>query len=74
MCLLLYHLEHKLIPKSQGPVVRITPNEVHFLDPDFIDTVYPGPGRKTNKPLWFAHRTGSKSNTSPWVECTELSC
>jgi hypothetical protein len=45
---------------SKGPIVRITPNEVHFNDPEFIDTLYPGPGRKTDKPLWFALRTGSK--------------
>ncbi|MCJ1437947.1 hypothetical protein MMC27_007334 [Xylographa pallens] len=45
--------------EQYGPVVRLTPNEVHFNDPEFLDTVYPGPRRKTNKPLWFAHRTGT---------------
>ncbi|KAJ6021662.1 cytochrome P450 [Penicillium herquei] len=40
-------------------VVRVTPNEVHFNDPEFIDMVYPGPARKTNKPIWFAQRTGT---------------
>lgn len=44
----------------QGPIVRITPHEVHWDDPKFIDGIYPGPARKTNKPLWFAERTGSK--------------
>ncbi|KAI0441396.1 cytochrome P450 [Xylaria telfairii] len=42
-----------------GPIVRVTPNEVHWNDPEFIDTVYPAGGRKTNKPIWFAQRTGT---------------
>ncbi|KAI1495097.1 cytochrome P450 [Biscogniauxia mediterranea] len=42
-----------------GPIVRVTPNEVHWNDPEFIDMVYPNPGRKTNKPIWFAQRTGT---------------
>ncbi|KAJ8063550.1 hypothetical protein OCU04_007422 [Sclerotinia nivalis] len=45
--------------KKYGPVVRITPNEIHFNDPEFLDTIYPGPRRKTNKPVWFALRTGT---------------
>ncbi|CAI7649241.1 unnamed protein product [Penicillium glandicola] len=45
--------------KIYGPVVRVTPNEVHFNDPEFIDMVYPNPARKTNKPIWFAQRTGT---------------
>ncbi|POS72201.1 cytochrome P450, partial [Diaporthe helianthi] len=45
--------------EQYGPVVRVTPNEVHFNDPDFIDTVYPTMGRKTDKPVWFAQRTGT---------------
>ncbi|RWA06753.1 hypothetical protein EKO27_g8357 [Xylaria grammica] len=45
--------------QEYGPIVRVTPNEVHWNDPEFIDTVFPGPGRKTNKPLWFAQRTGT---------------
>ncbi|KAJ3580183.1 hypothetical protein NPX13_g385 [Xylaria arbuscula] len=45
--------------REYGPIVRITPNEVHWNDPDFIDTIYPGPHRKTDKPLWFSQRTGT---------------
>ena len=43
----------------KGPVVRINPNEVHFNDPDFIDTLYPTGGRKTDKPIMVGQRTGS---------------
>lgn len=44
-----------------GPLVRIGPNEVHFDDPDFIDTLYPGPsGRKVDKPDFVALRAGSR--------------
>lgn len=53
----LYDVEQSI----QGPIVRITPNEVHWNDPYFIDGVYPGPSRRTNKPQWFAERTGSRN-------------
>ena len=43
-----------------GPIVRINPNEVHFNDPDFIDTLYPTTGRKTDKPLFVGQRSGSR--------------
>ena len=54
------HIIHCAEHSIQGPIVRITPNEVHWNDPDFIDGIYPGPASRTNKPLWFAERTGSK--------------
>lgn len=37
---------------SLGPIVRITPDEVHSNDCDFIDEIFPGEvKRKRNKPL-----------------------
>ena len=39
----------------------MNPDEVHFDDADFIDTLYPPSGRKTNKPIAIGKRTGSKS-------------
>ncbi|USP82213.1 Cytochrome P450 [Curvularia clavata] len=43
-----------------GPIVRISPNEVHFNDPEFIDSLYPGAGeRKTNRPVMVGKRSGT---------------
>ncbi|CAN9285974.1 unnamed protein product [Alternaria alternata] len=42
-----------------GPIVRIGPNEVHFDDQEFIDTLYPNAGRKTDKPAFVALRAGT---------------
>ncbi|TGO21668.1 hypothetical protein BPAE_0206g00020 [Botrytis paeoniae] len=40
-----------------GPIVRINPYEVHLNDPDFIDSVFPGPGRQTDKYFFAGRRT-----------------
>ncbi|KXX76482.1 Trichodiene oxygenase [Madurella mycetomatis] len=45
--------------KKYGPIVRITPDEVHFEDPEIIDYVFPTGGRKTDKPAWLHTRTGT---------------
>lgn len=42
-----------------GPVVRISPREVHFDDADMIDTLYPLSGKKINKPIDYGKRSGS---------------
>ncbi|XXG99373.1 hypothetical protein Hte_005710 [Hypoxylon texense] len=47
--------------KQYGPIIRITPHEVHFADPEFLDALYPAGGRKTDKPSWFALLTGNAS-------------
>lgn len=49
-----------LIRIDTGPIIRINPNEVHFNDPEFIDTLYPAGGRLTNKPIMVGQRTGSE--------------
>lgn len=38
-----------LIRYNAGPVVRINPEELHVADPAFYDSVYVGPGRRTDK-------------------------
>ncbi|KAK8119364.1 Cytochrome P450 [Apiospora kogelbergensis] len=51
-----------------GPIVRVTPTEVHFNDPEVIETVYPTTGRKTDKPQWVADRTGTPYSIVSTVE------
>lgn len=41
-------------------MVRVSPGEVHFEDPDFIETLYPSRGKKVDKPEVIAIRAGSK--------------
>ncbi|KAL8789417.1 MAG: hypothetical protein Q9213_001174 [Squamulea squamosa] len=38
--------------QKYGPVVRISPYEVHISDPEFIDQVYPGSAVRTEKYPW----------------------
>jgi hypothetical protein len=41
-----------------GPIIRITPDEVHINDPALIDVVYPGGGRKINKDPYLMSQFG----------------
>ncbi|CAJ2514334.1 Uu.00g024530.m01.CDS01 [Anthostomella pinea] len=54
-----YFLKVAELHKQYGPIVRITPEEVHFADPEFLDALYPAGRRKTEKPSWFALLTGT---------------
>lgn len=47
------------IGKYAGPIVRINPDEVHLDDPEILDVIFPGAGRRTNKPPVVGKRTGS---------------
>ncbi|KAK7697934.1 hypothetical protein SLS64_013021 [Diaporthe eres] len=48
---------------AYGPVVRISPGEVHVRDSAFFDTLHPGPGgRKTHRDKW--HRA-NRANGAP---------
>lgn len=38
-----------------GPVVRITPWEIHIKDPDYYNTLYAGPGKHRNKDPLFSY-------------------
>jgi hypothetical protein len=47
-----WHIDR--LHEKYGPVVRITPWEIHIKDPDFYSTLYAGPGRHRNKDPWFS--------------------
>ncbi|KUI53669.1 Trichodiene oxygenase [Cytospora mali] len=44
-----YSWEIKRMHEKYGPVVRVSPSELHFNDPSFIDEIYAAGGRKRNK-------------------------
>ncbi|KAL1605273.1 hypothetical protein SLS60_004821 [Paraconiothyrium brasiliense] len=44
-----------------GPVVRINPHELHVADPAFYDSVYVGPGRRTEKWEYSARMFGTST-------------
>ncbi|KAJ5286982.1 hypothetical protein N7478_002668 [Penicillium angulare] len=47
-----WHIDE--LHKKYGPVVRITPWEIHIKDPSYYYTVYAGPGKHRNKDSWFS--------------------
>ncbi|WQF83044.1 Putative cytochrome P450 [Colletotrichum destructivum] len=59
--------------REYGPVVRISPWEVHVGDPEFFPELYTGPGRPREKWAFYTQQFGSPGKPS-WVWClsTEL--
>ncbi|KAF1982274.1 cytochrome P450 [Aulographum hederae CBS 113979] len=49
------HIQH--LHKQYGPIIRITPSEVHIDDPEFYGTIYERVGRR-DKSTYFAGRFG----------------
>ncbi|CAI7605748.1 unnamed protein product [Penicillium manginii] len=47
-----WHIDR--LHEQYGPVVRITPWEIHIKDPDYYGTIYAGPGKHRNKDPWFS--------------------
>ncbi|KAE8361743.1 cytochrome P450 [Aspergillus caelatus] len=50
-----YTFEIGHMHRKYGPIVRISPNELHINDPGFIEELYPGPGKPRDK---YAYATG----------------
>ncbi|KAL8708835.1 MAG: hypothetical protein Q9220_006291 [cf. Caloplaca sp. 1 TL-2023] len=44
--------------EKYGPIVRISPYEIHIFDPEFLDQVYPGSSVKTEKYAWAMRMFG----------------
>ena len=38
--------------EKYGPIIRISPYEIHINDPEFIDEIYPGSGKRSCKYVW----------------------
>ncbi|KAK0125722.1 hypothetical protein ONS95_000277 [Cadophora gregata] len=51
--------------KQYGPIIRISPWEIHISDPDFYDTVYASSasGQRRDKYDWFTKSFGMDSST-----------
>ncbi|KAF2843056.1 cytochrome P450 [Patellaria atrata CBS 101060] len=48
--------------KEYGPLIRINPHEIHCNDPNFIDDIFPGATKKTNKYRFTGRRTMTKNS------------
>lgn len=44
--------------QKYGPIVRISPNELHVNDPSFIDELYAGGGKRRDKYAYFSAQFG----------------
>lgn len=47
----------------EGPIVRISPYEVHINDPEMIDEVYPNQQKRSMKYGWAMKMFGLKTGT-----------
>lgn len=52
----------ELTPKSIGPIVRISPHELHINDPEFYDHLY-GTTLKLDKNPWITKQFGNQLST-----------
>ncbi|KAK2616577.1 hypothetical protein QQS21_000400 [Conoideocrella luteorostrata] len=53
-----YTFEIKRMHEQYGPIVRISPNELHVNSPSFIDDLYAGGGKKRDKYGYFCSQFG----------------
>ncbi|KAK0708701.1 cytochrome P450 family protein [Lasiosphaeris hirsuta] len=53
--------------KLYGPIIRITPTELHISDPDYFDTLYARSGRR-DKYAYFANRFGGARDSFSTVD------
>ncbi|KAH0541570.1 hypothetical protein FGG08_003982 [Glutinoglossum americanum] len=52
----------KMVNKNIGPIVRISPYELHIDDPDYYDELYTGPSKKRDKWAWSAKMFGNSKS------------
>ena len=58
-----YTFKIKRLHEQYGPIIRINPEEVHFVDPDFYDVIYTGTTQKRDKWAWFCRQFGVPDST-----------
>ena len=65
-----YFFKVKQMHEKYGPIVRISPHEVHIDDPDFYDTLYASSGtnRKERWP-WYVNGLGLPGCTLATIDC-----
>ena len=50
--------------QKYGPIVRISPHEIHINDPEYLDEIYVGPAKsKTNKYRWSVRSWGMEEKS-----------
>ncbi|PGH15364.1 hypothetical protein AJ80_05548 [Polytolypa hystricis UAMH7299] len=60
-----YFKEIERLHSIYGPIVRISPNELHVKDPDWVSELYPVGNRRRNKYAWFlSEGTGATSSAT----------
>ena len=53
-----YTFEIQRMHEKYGPIVRISPNELHVNEPSFIDELYAGSGKRRDKYPYFSAQFG----------------
>lgn len=53
-----YVFEIKRMHEKYGPIVRISPYELHVETPDYCDEIYARGGKKRDKWKWFTDQFG----------------
>ncbi|KAH8746125.1 cytochrome P450 [Hyaloscypha sp. PMI_1271] len=48
-----YMFKMKELHDIYGPVIRINPDELHVIEPEFLETLYPGHSRKRDKWIYY---------------------
>ncbi|KAI1912869.1 hypothetical protein LOZ61_003073 [Ophidiomyces ophidiicola] len=61
-----YFKEIERLHSIYGPIVRISPSEIHIKDPEWVTELYPLGNRKRNKYAWFLSE-GTNATSSATV-------